>query len=92
MVEPHAGVFVGKLTALVRDELWKMCLESRMRGGMIQIWTAANEQGFEARAYGDTSRQLIDHEGLLLVRRRRRRDVQAMCLDDGTRLGGGDST
>jgi CRISPR-associated protein Cas2 len=92
MIEPHAGVFVGKLSALVRDELWKMCPESRKGGGMIQIWTAANEQGFDARAYGDTSRQLTDHEGLLLVRRAKARDRRDMGEDDEERHDGGDST
>jgi CRISPR-associated protein Cas2 len=92
MIEPRAGVFVGKLSALVRDELWKMCLESRKGGGMIQIWTAANEQGFDARAHGDTSRQLMDHEGLLLVRRTRHRDLQVMGQYNEARHGDGDST
>ena len=75
MIEPRAGVFVGKLSALVRDELWKMCLETRSVGGMIQVWSAANEQGFDARLFGETARQLVDHEGLLLVRRRQRKSL-----------------
>jgi CRISPR-associated protein Cas2 len=75
MIEPRAGVFVGKLSALVRDELWKMCLETRSIGGMIQVWSSANEQGFDARMFGETSRQLVDHEGLLLVRRKQRKSL-----------------
>lgn len=72
LVELHPGVFAGKISALVREELWKMCLETRAVGGMIQLWSAANEQGFDARCYGETSRQLVDYEGLLFTRRKRK--------------------
>ena len=72
LVELHPGVFAGKISALVREELWKMCLETRSVGGMIQLWSAANEQGFDARCYGETSRTLVDYEGLWLSRRKRK--------------------
>lgn len=72
LLEPQPGVFVGKVSALVREELWKMCLETRAVGGMVQIWSAANEQGFDAKTFGQTSRQLVNIEGLWFVRRTRK--------------------
>ena len=69
LVEPHPGIFVGKISALVRDELWNLCLETRAVGGLIQIWSAANEQGLDIRSFGKTTRQLVDFDGLWLVRK-----------------------
>lgn len=77
LIEPSAGVFVGKVSALVRQKLWEMCLETRNVGGMIQIWSAANEQGFDARIFGDTSRQFVDYEGLLLIRKKKKHKTTA---------------
>lgn len=67
LIEPRAGVFVGKISALVREKLWEMCVDNKKEGGVIQIWSDANEQGFSVRSEGDTSREVIDCEGLWLV-------------------------
>ena len=67
LIEPRAGVFVGDVSALVRDQLWEICGKRLRSGAMTQIWTTNNEQGFGMRSIGEPSRQLIDHEGLLLV-------------------------
>lgn len=67
LIEPRAGVFVGKISALVREKLWEMCLDNKKTGGVIQIWSDANEQGFSVRSEGDTSRKIVDYEGLWLV-------------------------
>ena len=67
MIEPKTGVFVGKLSGLVRDKLWDKCKEKSRSGGVIQIWSDANEQGFSLRSEGDTSRIPINCEGLWLI-------------------------
>jgi hypothetical protein len=36
-------------------------------GNVIQIWTARNEQGFEYRQHGDSTRTILDYGGLALV-------------------------
>ncbi len=69
MIQPKAGVFVGKLSAMVRDKLWEHCLQRRGLKGMIQIWSDANEQGFSLRMHGETSMRAIDVEGLCLMQR-----------------------
>jgi CRISPR-associated protein Cas2 len=68
LIEPKAGVFVGKVSAMVRDKLWEKCLRSIKKGSVVQLWSTNNEQGFSGRTYGDRTRELIDIEGLLLVR------------------------
>ncbi len=67
MLELRAGVFVGTLSALVRDRLWeKVCSKSR-DGGCLMVHNAQNEQGFDIRFWGETSRTVRDWEGLKLV-------------------------
>lgn len=68
LVEPHTGVFVGHISAMVRDRLWQKCCEKSGAGGVLQIWSTNNEQRFEMRAYGNTKRTIVDYEGVQLVR------------------------
>lgn len=69
LIEPRAGVFIGHVTALVRDKLWEKCCNAIETGGIIQIWSTNNEQKFDVRVFGDMRREIVDYEGLRLVRR-----------------------
>lgn len=73
LIEPQAGVFVGHVSALVRDRLWEKCLQQRGEGGVIQIWSTNTEQRFDIRTWGDTGRDLVNYEGIWLVRREKSR-------------------
>ena len=53
---------------MVRDRLWDKCAKRLNDGAMVQLWTTNNEQGFAVRTAGEPRRQLVDYEGLLLVR------------------------
>ncbi|MDP2735763.1 MAG: type I-E CRISPR-associated endoribonuclease Cas2e [bacterium] len=67
-LEPKAGVFVGRVSARVRDRLWdKACGQAR-DGGCVMIHRSDNEQGFRIRSWGETARSVEDFEGLFLVR------------------------
>jgi CRISPR-associated protein Cas2 len=72
MIEPKAGIFLGHITARVRDELWKKAVAGRRTGACLQIWTAPTEQGFQFRSSGEASRELVDFEGLYLVATKQR--------------------
>lgn len=67
MIEPHAGVFVGNVSALVRDKLWDKVGAQKRGGAAVLIHSARNEQGFQVRTHGVTSRQQVEWEGLALV-------------------------
>ena len=67
MLEPKAGTFLGRMTARIRDELWKKAIAGCKDGGCFQAWSANNEQGFEFRTHGDLSRQMVEIDGLHLV-------------------------
>ena len=68
MIEPKAGVFVGKVSAMVRDKLWEKCIKAVKAGNVVQLWSTNNEQGFSVRSHGERTREIIDVDGLFLVR------------------------
>ena len=70
LLEVKAGVFVGKVSALVRDELWETVTKKlKLKGAAVQIWSTNNEQGFLMRMVGDRDRTIISLEGLQLIKR-----------------------
>lgn len=69
MIEPKAGMFLGRMTARVRDALWEKAVKARKDGSCFQAWSAPTEQGFAFRTTGDGSRELVELEGLYLVRK-----------------------
>ncbi len=67
LLEPHAGVFVGKVSALVRDELWSWLCQHLGKASGLLVYQTDNEQGFAFRIHGNPKRSIIDFEGLFLV-------------------------
>ena len=68
LIEVHTGVFVGHVSALVRERLWWKCLQARGVGSVTQAWSTNTEQHFQVRSTGDASRQVVDFEGVQLIR------------------------
>ncbi len=67
-LEPQAGVFVGRVSAAVRDRLWEKACSQAREGGCLIIYSSDNEQGYKVRTWGRTARSIEDFEGLFLVR------------------------
>ncbi len=68
LLEVRAGVFVGDVSAMVRDRLWEKVAAELKGGGAILVHSTNNEQGFALRLWGVTDRELADFDGLQLVR------------------------
>ena len=68
LIEPHTGIFVGHVNAMVRDRLWEKCCEAKRAGGVVQIWSTNTEQRFEMRMAGETKRTVVDFDGIQLIR------------------------
>lgn len=68
LLEPQAGVFVGRVSALVRDRLWEKACRKASGGGCLMMYSGDNEQGFRVKMWGRTARVVDDLEGLFLVR------------------------
>ncbi|MHB1007509.1 MAG: type I-E CRISPR-associated endoribonuclease Cas2e [Chloroflexota bacterium] len=69
LLELRAGVFVGDVSAMVREKLWEKACESLKEGGAILAYNSDSEQGFSLRLAGATDRLIEDFEGLQLVRK-----------------------
>ncbi len=67
-LEPRAGVFVGRVSAMVRDKLWEKTCGQTREGGCVMMYSSDNEQGFLIRSWGEMTRSVEDFEGLFLVR------------------------
>jgi len=67
LLEVKTGVFVGHLSARVRDKLWTKCCQAKRTGGVTQIWSTNTEQRFKMRMCGSTQREIINHDGLQLI-------------------------
>ena len=67
MVEPKAGLYVGKMSALVREKLWEAASESVGEGAAVCLHTTDNEQGYVILSAGERRRQVVDFDGLQLV-------------------------
>lgn len=67
LMELKPGVFIGNVSSKVREKLWeKVC--SRKITGAILVYNYNNEQGFNIQMHGVPRRQVIDLEGLNLIK------------------------
>lgn len=68
LMEVRVGVFLGHVSAIVRDGLFEHCKTKLGDGGMLMVYPAQTEQGFRVRTWGTMSREVVDAEGIYLVR------------------------
>lgn len=79
LMEVAPGVFVGKVSARVREKLWTRVLSLVSGGRAIMVHAAANEQGLEFKVHQPDWRP-ADCDGVELIKR-------PNGTDDSTLLG-----
>ncbi|EFE72207.1 crispr-associated protein [Streptomyces viridosporus ATCC 14672] len=62
------GIFIGSVSARVRDELWHAVTEVVGTGAALLVHPAATEQGYAIRTAGTRRRVPVDFNGLTLIR------------------------
>jgi len=67
MLEPTPGLYVGTLSAKVRDELWAVVAASVGTGAAVVISPSDNEQRFTIRTAGERRRTVQDFDGLMMI-------------------------
>ncbi len=67
-IEVKSGVFVGTLSARVRDKLWDKIVY-KWNLNAIMIYSTNNEQSYCIRSNGDPDRVVIDFDGIALLSR-----------------------
>lgn len=65
-IELKAGVFVGNFGRRVREKLWARITEE-WKVDALMIYKTNTEQGYAALSNGDTSREIVDFEGMVLT-------------------------
>jgi CRISPR-associated protein Cas2 len=68
LFEVSAGVYVGKVNARVRDQLWDRIKDTCKKGRAVLVYNTNNEQGLSFRVHGNTW-EPIDFDGLKLMLR-----------------------
>ena len=76
LLEISAGVFVGRVSARVRDLLWQRTVEMVKTGRAIMVFSANNEQGLDFKVHKHDWIP-VDVEGVTLMLRPSDGDVPA---------------
>lgn len=66
--EVNTGVYVGRLSARVREELWERVCTNIKSGQATMVYSTNNEQGYAFLGH-NTTWVPIDYEGITLMRR-----------------------
>ncbi len=67
MTEPAPGLYIGTLSARVRDELWRTVSASVGPGAAVLAYPDATEQGYTLLTAGERRRVPVDFGGLTLI-------------------------
>ena len=68
MLEVKPGVFLAKLSAAVRDIIWKKVKDDTNTRGAIIAYSAPTEIGFMMEMFGEPTRSIVDMDGLQLIK------------------------
>lgn len=67
LLEIRAGVYVGDISAKVREMIWLQISVLAQEGNVVMAWAANTESGFEFQTFGENRRIPVDLDGLRLV-------------------------
>ncbi|MDP2099866.1 MAG: type I-E CRISPR-associated endoribonuclease Cas2e [Methylobacter sp.] len=67
LIEIRAGVYVGDLSAKVREMLWAQIVDGIEDGNAIMTWSTNTESGFDFLTLGKNRRLPVEFDGLKLV-------------------------
>ena len=85
LIEINTGVYVGQVSARVREELWKRICENLHAGRATMVFHTMGEQQMDFRVH-NTTWEPVDFDGLKLMRRplpSARKQSQTMVLEKG---------
>ena len=68
LFEISPGVYVGKVSARIRELLWEQILDNPGNGRADMVYPSDNEQGMQFRVHGQEW-QPVDYDGLQLIMR-----------------------
>lgn len=70
LLEIKAGVYIGNVSASIRELLWNKVKNNTAKGSALIIYSASNEQGFLFDTVNTPERYVVDIEGINLIGRK----------------------
>jgi len=67
LLEVRAGVYIGKVSAKVREMLWEQVEHGIENGNVVFAWKTNTESGYDFKTLGKNRRIPVDFDGLRLV-------------------------
>ena len=67
LVEVRAGVYVGDVSAKVREMIWANVNAGLDNGNAVMTWSTNTESGFDFLTIGTNRRMPVELDGLTLV-------------------------
>ncbi|ELD5571549.1 type I-E CRISPR-associated endoribonuclease Cas2e [Salmonella enterica] len=67
LLEIRAGVYVGDVSAKIREMIWQQVSVLADEGNVVMVWATNTESGFEFQTFGENRRIPVDLDGLRLV-------------------------
>ncbi|WP_446809810.1 type I-E CRISPR-associated endoribonuclease Cas2e [Methylomonas sp. 2BW1-5-20] len=67
LIEIRAGVYVGDLSAKVREMIWSQIEDGLEDGNAVMAWSTNTESGFDFMTLGKNRRLPVELDGLKLV-------------------------
>ncbi|ASO20762.1 CRISPR-associated protein Cas2 [Actinoalloteichus hoggarensis] len=67
LTEPAPGLYVGSVSARVRDLLWEAVSEAVGDGAAVCVHPADNEQRYIVKTAGRRRRRVMDFDGFQLI-------------------------
>ena len=68
LLEAKPGVFIGKVSAVVREELWNSIRNDDRITGALIAYSAPTELGFIMEMTGEPTRSIVELDGLQLIK------------------------
>jgi CRISPR-associated protein Cas2 len=86
LIEAAPGLYLGSVSARVRDELWMAVADVIGEGAAVCAFPDDSEQGYRLRTAGERRREPVDFDGLTLVKFRApsQGPAQALSADEGS--------
>ena len=81
LFEINTGVYVGNVSARVREELWTRICEAVSQGQATMVYPAPGEQRMAFRVH-NTTWEVVDYDGIKLMRRPLMRRVEETPLEN----------
>ena len=91
LFEVDTGVFVGRVSARVREHIWERVVSDCKSGHAVLVYATRSEQGFDFRLH-NCRRDKVDLDGLMFVRERIAHSKDVRCSANPADLIGQDNT